>query len=126
MPEASHSHVLNGALFAIGKLYLRFPDADAWRLPTLPTRRGRLLHAHAGEFTTNLAWLRWELHALTGMRTTFLTRFRLHRFSIPFRIAEVMVCLDEVVDGEVILSIIEPRTATDNLLELNHRVDWPH
>ena len=35
----------------------------------------------------------------------------------------MMVRLYEVVDREIILAVIEPRVATDDLLELNHRVD---
>ena len=46
--------------------------------------------------------------------------------SIPLRIAEVMVGLHEIVDGEVVLAVIEPRAAADDLFELNHRVDGPH
>jgi hypothetical protein len=36
-----------------------------------------------------------------------------------------MVGTHEVMDGEVILAFKKARSSTDNLLELNHRIDWP-
>ena len=48
------------------------------------------------------------------------------RFSVPLGIAEVVVCLDEVVDREVVLALVEARAAADNLLELDQRVDRAH
>ena len=47
-------------------------------------------------------------------------------FAVPFGIAEVVVSLHEVIDGEVIFSVIEPRAASDDLLELDHRIDGTH
>ena len=49
--------------------------------------------------------------------------FRFQRFAVPFRIAEMLVRLHEVVDREVVLAVVEPRAAPDDLLELDHRVD---
>jgi hypothetical protein len=34
--------------------------------------------------------------------------------------------LYEIIDSEVILPIVKPRSATDDLLELDHRVDRTH
>ena len=53
-------------------------------------------------------------------------RLRLQRLPVPFRIAEVVVRLHEVVDREVILAVIKARAAPDDLLELDHRVDRAH
>jgi len=41
---------------------------------------------------------------------------RLDRFPVPFRIAEVVIRLDEIVDCEVVLLVVEPGAATDDLL----------
>ena len=38
----------------------------------------------------------------------------------------MQVCLHEVVDREVVLAVVEPRAAPDDLLELGHRVDRAH
>ena len=38
----------------------------------------------------------------------------------------MLVRLHEVVDREVVLAVVEPRAAPDDLLELDHRVDRPH
>jgi len=38
----------------------------------------------------------------------------------------VMVCLHEVVDGEVILTLVKSRASPDDLLELDHGVDRSH
>ena len=48
------------------------------------------------------------------------------RLAVPFRVAEVLVRLHEIVDREVVLAVVEPRAAPDDLLELDHRVDRPH
>ena len=38
----------------------------------------------------------------------------------------MVVRLHEVVDREVVLAVVEPRAAADDLLELDHRVDRAH
>ena len=38
----------------------------------------------------------------------------------------MMMRLHEVVDREVVLTVIEPRAASDDLLKLDHRVDRAH
>jgi hypothetical protein len=43
--------------------------------------------------------------------------------AVPLGIAEMLVRLHEVVDREVVLAVVEPRAASDDLLELDHRVD---
>lgn len=53
-------------------------------------------------------------------------RFRLHRLAVPLRIVKVVVRLHEIVNRKVVLSIIEPGAAPDNLLELDHRIDRAH
>ena len=60
------------------------------------------------------------------MIATLLAWFRFQRLAVPFRIAEMVVRLHEVVDGEVVLAIVKPRAAPNDLLELNHGVDRAH
>ena len=38
----------------------------------------------------------------------------------------MVVCLDEVIDGEIVLAVVETGAAPDDLLELDHRIDGPH
>ena len=37
-----------------------------------------------------------------------------------------MIGLHEVVDREVVLAVVKPGAAADDLLELDHRIDRPH
>jgi hypothetical protein len=46
--------------------------------------------------------------------------------AVPLRVAEVLVRLDEVVDREVVLAVVEPGAAPDDLLELDHGVHRTH
>ena len=104
MPEACHHHVLDGAGFAVRELHL-----------DLLTPRDRF---RSGD--------RWLGHIRRQGYRAGLPRLRLDGLTVPLRIAEMVVCLHEVVNREVVLAVIEPRTAPDDLLELDHRVDWPH
>ena len=61
-----------------------------------------------------------------GLGSRLRLGLRLDRLAVPFRIAEVVVRLHEIVDREVVLAVVEPRAAADDLLELDHRVDRPH
>src|SRR5438093_1120506 len=47
----------------------------------------------------------------------------LYRLTIPLPVAEMMVRLHEIVDREVVLAVVKPRAAPNDLLELNHRID---
>src|SRR5581483_5328296 len=125
MPERSTDHVLDGQLFAVGKLHLRLGLllAFAWELPA---ERARLLRALAGALATDQAWLLRLLHTLARMIATLRTWFRLLRRPIPFVVVEVKICLHEVIDSEVVLPVEEPCPAPDDLLELNHAVDGAH
>src|ERR1035441_7551585 len=40
----------------------------------------------------------------------------LHRLAVPLRIVEMVVRMHEIVDGEVILAVVQPRAASDDLL----------
>ena len=46
--------------------------------------------------------------------------------SVKIRVAEVMVSLHEIIKREVVLPVIEARAASDDLLELNHRINRAH
>ena len=47
-------------------------------------------------------------------------------FTIPLRLGEMLVSLDKVEYREEILTVKEPRAATDNLFKLDHRIDGAH
>src|SRR4030095_7346253 len=100
MPETCHHHVLDVARFSIGQFHFRLPP---WW------------------------WLWWfgRIHRW-DWRPRTLWRFRWFRLSIPLRIVEVVVCFHEVVDREVILPVVKPRAAPDDLLELDHRINGTH
>src|SRR6266436_1487134 len=103
MPERSAHHVLNGSRLAVGEFNFNLLTTRSG-VRTWTRRFGRI-------------WVSWLLR---------LFRLRLHRLPVPLRIAEVKMRLHEVVNREVVLSVIEPRAAPDDLLELDHRVDRPH
>src|SRR5690606_40295418 len=104
MPERSHHHVLNRAVLSVRKLHLHPSPWRRW-LVGRPFARWRVR-------------LRW--------RRSWGLGFRFDRLAIPLRITEVVMCLHEVIDREVILPVVEPRSAPDDLLELEHRVHRPH
>ena len=52
--------------------------------------------------------------------------FRAHGRTVPRRVVELVARAHEVVDGEVVLLVEEPRAAPHDLLELHHRVDGAH
>jgi len=53
-------------------------------------------------------------------------RFGLDRLAVPIGIVELGVRLHKVINREVVLAVIQPRAAPDDLLELDHRVHGPH
>ena len=99
-----HHHVLDGARLAVGELDFDLLPARAGFGSWAPAAR-RLRRCGAGS-------------RLLGLR--------LDRLAVPFRIAEMVVRLHEIVDREVVLAVVEPRAAADDLLELDHRVDRAH
>src|ERR1019366_5987775 len=119
MPEACHHHVLNGSFLTVSKLNLCFFLAYTW---TLATNRTRLFRAYTGTLTTHRTRLGRTLLAYTRALTTLGAKFRFIGRAIPFRIIEMMICLHEVIDCEVILAVIKPCATSDDLLELNHRI----
>src|SRR3990167_4442718 len=123
MPETGRSHELNLALLAIRELYLRLFLADTGSVATL---LAGLLRTCAGLITAGRTGLRRFL--LTGARCTaaFLASLWLFWLTIPLRITEMVVSLNEVIDREVVLAIVKPGAAPDDLLELNHRIHRPH
>ena len=68
----------------------------------------------------------FPLLGLVGLGRLGLRRLWLDRLAIPLGVAEVVVGLHEVVDGEVVLAVVQARAAADDLLELDHRIDRPH
>ena len=46
--------------------------------------------------------------------------------AVPTWIAEVMMCLHEVVNGEVVFAIVEAGAASNDLFELNDAVHGAH
>src|SRR5216683_6520515 len=125
MPERGAHHMLNGPLFSIGRLHFCLLLAYAGAL--VADRAGGL-RTFARYLSANGTWFRGRrrLWALARVIATLLARFRFQRLAVPFGIVEVKVSLHEVIDSEVVLPIVEPCAAADNLLELNHRVDGPH
>src|ERR1700693_3703898 len=103
MPEGRAHHVLDRARLAVGQF-----DLDL-----LAARTG------FGAWTRGHGRCRW----LRGSR---LSGVRFQRLTIPLRIIEMVMRLYEIIDREVVLPVVEPRAATDDLLEFNHGVDRTH
>ena len=101
-----HHHVLDGALLAVGEFHFDLS--------------GGARSFGAGVAASAAAW------RLPGRLADLCFGFRLERLAVPFRIVEVVVRLHEVVDREVILAVVEPGAAADDLLELDHRIDRAH
>ena len=140
MPETRDHHVLDRALSTVRQLHRRFlltlarrltADVAHWRIAfagafaAYDARLRRLLLANSWiAFTRPLAAYaaRMRRFLLTLARTApaFRTRLRFERLAIPFRIAEVLMRLHKVIDSEVILPVIQPRAASDDLLEFDY------
>jgi hypothetical protein len=52
-------------------------------------------------------------------------RFRLDRFAVPLRVFEEVISLYEIIDCKEVFAREEPCATTNDLLELDHRVDGP-
>ena len=117
--------MLDVPLFTIRQLYLQFS----------------LLFTTANQITTYRAGIRWAItgpvatfgtgarrlnFAGTGTLTAGRTWFLPHWFAVPFRIAEMVMGFYEVINRKVVLSVVKPCAAPDDLFELNHRVDRAH
>src|SRR5438132_14416962 len=123
MPEGGAHHVLDGAFFAVGELHCYFSPAHAG---TLAANLARLFRTLAWPPPADGAEPRRGLHTFTGIGTALRAWFGFERLAIPFGIAEMNVCPNEIVNGEVILAIVKPGATANDLLELDHGVDGSH
>jgi len=115
--------MLNAALFSVSELDFSFLDTNTGTPATL---RARLLRADAGSLTANRTGLRRFFNTGAGIAAAFGTGFRLQRFTVPFGIAEMLIGFNEIVNRKIILAVIEPCAASDDLFEFNNRIDRPH
>jgi hypothetical protein len=96
--------VLDGPLFAVRELDLD-PLASGWRF----------LSAFRLAVTLIFAGRRGVFASTSGTRQNGFDEL-----TIPLWIVEMFIGLHEVIDGEIVLAIEEPRPAPDDLLELDH------
>src|SRR5215469_14946059 len=118
MPECRAHHVLDASSFAVRKLHL-----DPLLL------RARFFLTDAGNLAAHRTWFPWGYSTDTRALATLWTRlfrFRLDRLAVPRRIAEVLMGFHEIINREVILALVKPRAASDDLFEFNHRVNRSH
>ena len=94
--------------------------ADTRCLPTKEARFRVGSFAFTGLLATYRARLGWLLLADARGFTTLLADFRVKWLAIPFRVYKKMVGIDEIVDGEVVLSIEKPSPSPNYLFEFNH------
>ena len=84
----------------------------------------------AGTGSTGTTGLWWGVLTNTGGDLTSFTELVLFLWfsgiTIPFWITEQVVGFYEVVDGEVILPLVQSCAPTNDLLELDHGVHWTH
>ena len=79
--------------------------------------------AGAGLIAANRARLRRRFDASTRRPAAGLADFRLvrfHRFTIPLRIAEMMMRPNKVINREVVLAVKQPSASANDLLELDY------
>lgn len=117
--------MLDGAGFAIGELHLDLRLLFAFA-GCLAAFRARRFFTLARAFAALVTGVERFLHAHAGRSAAYIASIGLNRLTIPLRVVEVMVCLHEVVDGEVIFAVVEARAAADDLLEFDHRVNRAH
>ena len=117
--------MLDRALLAVGELHFHLLLLFA-AARHLTTHGARFFRALARRLPAHRAHRR-RLHlAPAGPHSTRRTRLLGLRRSVPLLVVEVVVRFHEVVDREVVLAIVEPRAATDDLLKLDHRIDRAH
>src|SRR4029078_6268942 len=104
VPERRHHHVLNGPSLAVSQFHFNPLPPGVFASP----------FAHSIRKRVHRRWKWLWIRLWSG------------RLSVPFRIAEVVVRLHEIVDRKVVLSVIEPGSPSNDLLELNHRIDRTH
>ena len=130
MPEGCGRHVLNVSLFAISQLDLDldlFPFVADTR--TFPAFATRLFWANTGLLSAFFARLWIRFNTLTGPLSTFTANLRFfgfNRLPVPIWIEEMLVRFDEIVNCEVVLSIIEPGSTPNDLFELDDGIDGAH
>ena len=117
--------MLDVPLFAVSQLNLCLLLADTGSLSALLAWFRPWLFTDAGQLSAYFARFLRRLYALARKTTTFWTVLWLW-FTVPLRITEMVVRLNEVEDGEVVLTVIKPCTTPDDLLELDHGIDRPH
>jgi hypothetical protein len=122
VPEGRGHHVLDSTLFAVGELHFCLFLAYA---RALAAERALVFRTLARCLATNRTGLWRLLFTLAWVIAALLARFRFQRLAVPLRIVEVQIGLHEVVDGEVVLAVVKPRAAPDDLLELDDRINWP-
>ena len=125
MPEGRGHHVLDAALLTVGQFHFGFLflGTDA---ADLSAGIARLLRAFARTLAALVTGLRRLGHASARVLPTLRTWLVCCRRTIPIGVLEFEVGLHEVVDREVIFAVVEPRPTSDDLLELDHRVDRTH
>jgi hypothetical protein len=123
MPEGRGHHVLDLAFLAVSELNLRLLLADARALTAF---RARVLQTHAWRLPAHSARGWWFPDAYARIAATPCAWLWFQRLSIPFWVIEMQVCLYEVVNRKVLLPVEQPRTASYNLFELDHRINGPH
>ena len=123
MPEASGGHVLNSSFLAVRQLNLGFLDAFAWSLTAF---RAGVFFAFTRPLATDLARLRRLRLTDARIIAALFAGLRFHGVAVPFSIIEMMMCFDEIVDGEIVLTLIQAGSASDDLFELDHGVNRAH
>lgn len=73
-------------------------------------RSGRFFFANAFLFTADRARLLFFSFAFAGRHAAVIADLK-YRFAVPFGIEKVVICVNEIVDREVILAVKEPRPA---------------
>ena len=119
MPETGHHHVLDVAGFAVGEFDSDFSLLLADALQLAADFAG-LFRALAGAFATVGAGFRVWPFADAGALAAGRAGFGVLWFAVPFGIAEMVVSLHEIVNGEIVFAVVESRASTDDLFEFNH------
>src|SRR6056297_2813269 len=122
MPKAGDHHVLDRPLFTVGKLDFRSLCLLAIAGPHTAIRA----NADAGTLTTGFARLWRFLLTFARKLPALRTSLWLQWLAVPFWILKVLVGPNKVIDREIILAVIQPGPTSNDLLELDDRIDRPH
>lgn len=115
--------MLNRALFAVGQFYFFFCTDKHKTTTRKPDKALSSIHTATYRIRSIAAAVLFHIHMDTFRKSGRLANQAVHRL---LRIAEFQMSLHKIINREVVLPVVEPGTAPDDLIKLDHRINGAH